>query len=269
MRTRFSSAVAAIITLAFAATASAQFGAVQPIPPPEDFHVELGLMWWTPTPELTIDTEQVNNLTGTSAVDFVQEFNLQKARFTEFRSVLKGSRKHEVRVSHVPAEYTASTTLQRTITYKGVTFPVSAPATAHLKWDLWRIGYQYNFVTSQHALAGFITEVKYNRVTGDITSPIGSASADQTAPVPTIGLLVRGYVQKYVSITGEFSGFKVPHIKSFDGKFWDLDLYATGSITKYVGLQGGYRSVQAHYVVDTEAGDLRLKGPYFGAMVRF
>lgn len=226
-------------------------------------------MLWTPTPELTIDTEQVNNLAGTTAVDFVQEFNIQNVRFKEFRSVLKPSRKHEIRVSHVPAEYTAASTLHRTITYKGVTFPVTLPATAHLKWDLWRFGYQYNFVTTQHALAGFITEVKYNHVTGDITSSIGSASADQTAPVPTIGLLVRGYVQKYVSLTGEFSGLKVPHVKSFDGRFWELDLYATGSITKYIGVQGGYHSVQAHYVVDTEAGDLLLKGPYFGGMVRF
>jgi hypothetical protein len=259
----------AALVLAAAGRAEAQFRVQPALPPAEDIHVELGAMFWTPTPELTIDSDQVNNTIG-GPVDLVQDFGIQKIRFTELRAVLKPGLKHKIRISHVPAEYQESTSLHRTITYKGVTFPVNLPATADLKWDLWRLGYEYDFVASEHGLVGFITELKYNHVTGSITSTgVGTASVDETAPVPTIGLIMRGYVHRYVSITGEFTGFKIPHVKTFDGSFYDFDLYATGSITKYFGVQGGYHSVTADYVADTDTGNLKLKGPYIGALIRF
>jgi len=34
-------------------------------------------------------------------------------------------------------------------------------------------------------------------------------------------------------------------------------------------VQFGYRSVTAEYDSDTDTGDLKLKGPYIGALVRF
>ena len=268
MQTRLASVFLVLLTLCAAGRADAQFRAQQPLPPPEDFHVEVGAMLWTPTPELTIDNDQLNSATG-GGVDLVKEFNLQNVRFTELRLTLKPARNHKIEVSHVPAEYTATATLQRTITYKGVTFPITVPATADVKWDIWRLGYEYDFVNNVHGLAGFITELKYNRVTGTITSATASASIDQTAPVPALGLILRGYVQKYISISGEFTGFKIPHVHNFDGKAWDFDIYATGSITKYFGVQGGYRSVIVNYDVNSDTGDLKLKGPYFGGMVRF
>jgi hypothetical protein len=266
MRTRV--VVCAALLLLAAGRADAQFRVQPALPPPEDIHVELGAMFWKPTPELTIDSDQVSSATG-GPVDLVQDFGIEKMRFTELRAVLKPGLKHKIRISHIPAEYQASTTLDRTITYKGVTFPVNIPASADLKWELWRLGYEYDFVTSQNGLVGFITELKYNHVTGNIMSSVGTASVDQTAPVPTIGLIMRGYVHRYVSITGEFTGFKIPHVKTFDGSFYDFDVYATGSITKYLGVQGGYHSVTAKYVVDTDTGNLKLKGPYIGALIRF
>lgn len=258
---------AALVLLA-AGRADAQFSVQPPLPPPEDFHVELGAMFWTPTPELTIDSSEVNNATG-GPIDLVQDFAIQKVRFTQLQAVLKPGRKHKVRISHVPVDYSASATLHRTITYKGVTFPVNLPATADLKWDLWRLGYEYDFVDDAHGLVGFVTDLKYSHVTGDISSSVATASVDQKAPVPTVGLIMRGYVHRYISITGEFTGFKIPHVKTFDGSFYDFDIYATGSLTKYFGVQGGYHSVTADYIVDTDTGNLRLKGPYFGALVRF
>jgi hypothetical protein len=260
--------VCTVFLLAAAGRVDAQFRVQPALPPPEDFHIQIAAMLWTPTPELTIDTEQLEDLTG-SGVDFVKDFNIVNQRFTEWRIELKPGRKHKIRVSHVPVEYNASTILTKTITYKGRTFPATAPATTDIKWDLWRFGYEYDFALSPYGLAGFVTELKYNDVKGTITSTVGDAFAEQKAPVPTIGLILRGYVHKYVSVTGEFTGFKIPHVKNFDGRFWDFDLYATGSVTKYLGVQGGYRSVTAHYVVDDDTGDLKLKGPYFGGIVRF
>ena len=86
--------------------------------------------------------------------------------------------------------------------------------------------------------------------------------ADEQAPVPTIGVIGRGYVHRNVSITREFSAFKVPESFSdtFVAKFYDFDLYATGSINRNLAVQGGYRRVSANYVIDDDTGDLKLKG---------
>ncbi len=42
----------------------------------------------------------------------------------------------------------------------------------------------------------------------------------------------------------------------------DLDIYVTGSITRFFGLQGGYRWLSADYEIDNDLGDLKMKGLY-------
>ena len=54
----------------------------------EQFHVELGLMFWQPTPVLQIQTGALAAL-GQTEVDFVQEFGIENKRFNEFRCVIK------------------------------------------------------------------------------------------------------------------------------------------------------------------------------------
>jgi hypothetical protein len=95
--------------------------------------------------------------------------------------------------------------------------------------------------------------------------------------VPQLGIVGRAYPHKYVSITAEFTGFKAPgwirnrftDEENFEANFKDFEVYGTVSITRFLGVQGGYRSLSADYVVDTDTGDLQMKGPYFGGVVRF
>jgi hypothetical protein len=57
--------------------------------------------------------------------------------------------------------------------------------------------------------------------------------------------------------------------EEFDGEFWDLDIYGTVSFGRNVGVQGGYRSIDVEYIGDEDLGRLKLKGLYFGGLVRF
>ena len=41
------------------------------------------------------------------------------------------------------------------------------------------------------------------------------------------------------------------------------------NFTDYVGAQVGYRSFDVFYHIDEDEGDLRLRGLYFGGLVRF
>lgn len=245
----------------FAAGANAQ------LLPAENHVVELGVMAWTPSPELTLSTRALSG-TGVNEVDFVREFGIEDQFFPEFRAVL--GRNHKVRVSFVSIKYDADTTIQRTIVFQGRTFNIGVPASTDIKWDLWKFGYEWDFVSRQRGFFGFITDLKYNKIEASISSPAltSAAATDTTAPVPTFGVIGRGLVTPMVAITGEFTGLSITR-DEFEAKFFDFDLYGTVSLGRNLGVQGGYRSVVVDYLVDEDSGDLKMKGPYVGAVVRF
>jgi hypothetical protein len=262
--------IAVIVFVCAGGSAEAQFR--PQAPSPEDFHVELGLMFFTPTPELTLTTGDAH--VGT--VDFVQEFGIEKETFREIRAVVKAARKHKIRYSRLPIEYDPTAVLQRTITFQNVTFPVTANASADIKWDVHRIGYEWDFVRLPSAFVGVIGELKYSTVKATVTATgvvsgqtqSVSASIDQTAPAPTIGGIARGYLGKNFSVTGEFTGLKIDR-EDFRAKFYDFDVYAATHIGRNVGLQLGYRSLTVDFLVDNDQGAMKMKGRYLGGFVRF
>lgn len=272
-------AIALTACLLVSARAEAQFRVVEPAAG-EDFHVELGLMFWTPTPTLQIQTGSLAAL-GQAPVDFVNEFGIPNTRFNEFRGVIKAGRKHKLRLSHVVMQYNEAATLQRTINFGGQQFPVNVPASADLKWDVWRLGYEWDFVAAPRGVVGLITEVKINKVDATLAANgYPSSVTDVSAPIPAIGFTARAYPHRLFSITTEFTGFKVPGFigskisdavqgDDFDAKMYDFDLYGTVSFGRYIGAQIGYRRLTADYVIDPDEGDLKMSGVYFGGVFRF
>lgn len=269
---------ATLLCLILSARAEAQFRAPDPAPG-ENFVVELGMMFWSPTPGLLIQTGGLSAI-GEDRVDFVSEFGIENERFREFRGVLKGGKKHKFRFSNFLAKYEASTVLQREINFGGQTFPVSVPATANLQWKVWRFGYEYDFVAADRGVIGFITELKLNTVSADLEAlGFGTELTEVEAPVPTIGGIFRVYPHKTFSLTAEMTGFKMPGFigkwitdaveDDPDAKVFDLDIYGTINFGRHVGAQLGYRSLSADYEFDDDLGDLELKGWYWGGLVRF
>ena len=55
-----------------------------------------------------------------------------------------------------------------------------------------------------------------------------------------------------ISITGEFSGFKLPESidEDYRAKYYDFDLYGTVNFTDHFGAQVGYRSLVVFYKVE-------------------
>jgi hypothetical protein len=233
----------------------------------EDHVVELGVMFWKPSPELTLSTDALASF-SISEVDFVEEFGIEDKMFPEFRASV--GRNHKLRFSYVNFKYAEDATITRPFTFQGRTFPVGAPATTDIDWHLWKIGYEWDFVSMERGFFGVIADLKQNKIDASVDSPAlrSTASTHVTAPVPTLGVAGRGYIATVVSIGGEFSGIKLGR-EEFDVKFFDFDINGVVSIGRHVGAQVGYRSVIADYIVDEDTGDLKMKGPYFGGVVRF
>ena len=49
----------------------------------------------------------------------------------------------------------------------------------------------------------------------------------------------------------------------------DFDLYGTVNFNDYVGAQVGFRRLDLGYVIDRDLGDFKMKGIYFGGVVRY
>ena len=239
----------------------------------QDQTVELALRFWKPSPDLVLSTGGLTGV-GLNNVDFVQEFGLEDASFPEFRASI--GRRHKLRVSKVSFDYTADATIQRTIVFQGRRLPVGAPASTDITWDLWTFGYEWDFVSREGGFLGVVADLKYNKIVASIESPAltSTAATDVKAPVPTIGLIGRAYLGSAGSLTTEFTGLSLSRTDKdtgevSEGKFYDFDVYATVHLGRHLGVQGGYRSVNVHYIVDEDSGDLKMKGPYFGGSLRF
>lgn len=268
------------ITVFTAARAEAQFNVPDPAPA-ENFVLELAANFWTPTPSILIQTGALAQI-GETEVDLVREFAIEDTRFRDLRVTLKAGRKHKIRFSRLPMEYEETAVLQRTITFGGRTFPVSVPASTHLTWTMTRIGYEWDFVAADRGLLGFVADLKYNKISAELSAQgFGSELTEAQAPVPTVGLIARVYPHRTFSITTEFTGFKMPGFignriseslgddDDFDAKLFDLDIYATLNFGRHVGVQGGYRRLTADYLIEDDAGDLKMQGLYWGGVVRF
>jgi hypothetical protein len=235
----------------------------------QDHVVELGLMRWGPSPGLTLSSEGLA-ASSVSEIDFVREFGIVDKSFPDFRVAL--GRSHKFRLSHAKFSYEPETVIQRTLTFQGRTFTLNTPASADIKWDLWTFGYEWDVVSRPGGFFGIVADLKYNKIRASIDSPAldSPAATNTTAPVPTIGVAGRGYLGSVLSVGGEYTGLNFGS-GDFDVKFTDFDINAAivPSPRIGVGAQVGYRSVAADYVVDEDTGDLKMRGPYFGVIVRF
>ena len=81
---------------------------------------EIAVVFWKPSPELLIQSGSISGATGINTpIDFVSEFGIEDKWFTGFRASL--GRKHKLNVSYAPVKYDASTTITRTIVFRGQT----------------------------------------------------------------------------------------------------------------------------------------------------
>ena len=253
-----------------AAPVAAQFqGGLSDPATGEVYHVEVGGYLWSASPDIAITSESLG-IIG-SRIDFVEDLGIESKTFRQLRVTLRPARKHKFRFEYTPIGWSEETRLDRTIIFNGQRFDVSLPLLAELQWNAMRFGYEWDFIYRDRGFVGLVLEAKYTDVEAALeNSLIGREFVSARAPIPAIGAIGRGYVAPNISITGEFTWFKLPDIdEDYAGSYYDFDLYGTINFNNYVGAQVGYRSLTVFYRVDEDEGDMKLKGFYFGGVVRF
>jgi hypothetical protein len=233
--------------------------------------VEIGGYLWNPTPTVLIRSESLGIIGD--QIDFVEDFQIDKATFRQLKVVLRPGLKHKLRFEYTPINYSNDDArLRRAVVFNGQRFDIALPVATELKWNAMRFGYEWDFIYRDRGFFGLLLDLKYTDVEASIENIfVGREFVSARAPIPTIGAIGRVYVVPNVSITGEFTGFKLPERidEDYRGKFYDFDLYGTVNFNDHVGAQLGYRSLTVFYRVESDEGDLKVKGLYFGGVVRF
>jgi hypothetical protein len=250
-------------------TATAQYSVGSTRATGENYHVEVGGYLWSPTPTVFITSESLG-IIG-SRIDFVEDLGLEKKTHRQLKAVLRPATKHKFRFEYTPIKYDAESILRRSIVFNGQRFDIALPVETELKWNAYRFGYEYDFVYRDRGFVGLLLELKYTDIQTTLSSgPLLTEFVRARAPIPAIGIIGRGYVVPNISITGEFSGFRLPNIdEEYDGNYYDFDLYGTVNLSDHFGVQAGYRSLTVFYRIEEDEGDLKMKGLYFGGTVRF
>jgi hypothetical protein len=235
----------------------------------EQFHIEGSAGFWVPTANMSISSEALG-IVG-STIDFKNDLGLTDQRFSEISLVGRPARKHKLRFSYIPIEFIQESTIKRDIKFNGQLYAKGLPVNSDLLWKAYRFAYEYDFITKNRGFGGFILEAKYTDVTATLKSPIVEEFIHAKAPIPAIGGIVRVYVVPNISITGELTGVKIPDSisKEYKAHYADLDIYGTLNFTNNIGVQGGFRSIDVGYHVDSDTGSFVLKGIYFGVVARY
>ena len=235
----------------------------------EQFHIEGSAGFWVPTANMSIASEALG-IVG-STIDFKNDLGLTDQRFSEISVVGRPARKHKLRFAYIPIEFIQESTIKRDIKFNGQLYAKGLPVNSDLLWKAYRFAYEYDFITKNRGFGGFILEAKYTDVTATLKSPIVEEFIHAKAPIPAIGGIVRVYVVPNISITGELTGVKIPDSisKEYKAHYADLDIYGTLNFTNNIGVQGGFRSIDVGYHVDSDTGSFVLKGIYFGVVARY
>jgi len=270
--------VCLIAGLSAASPAAAQYGARSyrsDRATGENYHVEIGGTIWNPTPEISISSESLGIAGDT--IDFVNDLGIDKTSFKQLKVVLRPGTKHKFRFEYTPIKYEAVSTVARTFVFNGQRYTLGLPVETELKWDAFRFGYEWDFLYADRGFLGMLLEAKYTHVNASLTASFAGFSdtefAEARAPIPAIGVIGRVYPAANISITGEFSAFKLPDAAAdpdkYGGKYYDFDLYGTVNFTDHFGAQLGYRSIDVFYKVKLDQGTMNLQGLYFGGVARF
>jgi hypothetical protein len=262
-----------VLGIFFAATpASAQFAttAISELPSGEQYHIEASAAFWFPSATISAASEGLG-IAGTT-IDFKADLGLTDQNFPDLRLVLSPSRRHKFRFALIPIKYSQAATVRRRIVFNGIAYNVGLPVKSELDWKAYRLAYEFDFITKNRGFAGFVIEAKYTDVQILLdASPVATEFARARAPIPAIGGIGRVYVVPNISITGEFTGFKLPEdlVKNTHAHYTDFDIYGTANFTHNIGAQFGYRSLDVGYIADTDIGAFTLKGIYFGVVGRY
>ena len=238
----------------------------------EDYHIEASYNFWDAEPTLFVQSESLG-IIG-SEVDLIGDLGIVKKRLAKFDLILRPAKKHRLKFQRLPIKYeTDAFRVEREFVFNGQRYTVGLPVSTSVDFSTYSFGYEYDFLYFPRGFVGANINLKYTNVDLELLSPIGAEFITAAAPIPAVGFAGRGYITKNLAVDSELTFFRIPDSLreqlTGDGSYTDFDIHATYNFNKYVGAQYGWRRTTVLYEVDSDTGDLKFSGMYFGGVVRY
>jgi hypothetical protein len=152
--------------------------------------------------------------------------------------------------------------LTREITFAGETFPVSLPIRVVARVEVWRIGYEWDFISRSRGFLGVLFEVRKTDLTAELNSLVASGEVLASAPLPAIGIVTRVYPLPDLAVHFEFSGMKAPDSffgDRFSGVYTDMELSATVTSRRISASPAAGAGMNTDIRVSQDFGDLNFR----------
>lgn len=278
---RIASALALVGALPLAAYAQYSAPSLEYRSVGEKYHFEIAGTMWNPAPSGLIASNQFG-IAG-SQIDFTKDLNFAATRIKDLRIVLRPSKKQKFRIQYTPLSYFSSTRLDRSLVFNGQGYDVALPIQATFGWNVWRFGYEYDFLYKRRYYVGMLLEARLTEMNATLVSPVNNEFATVRAPLPSLGVVGRAYVTPEIALNFELSGLcgmynqskqismsctQQPNEK-YQAAYFDWDIYGTINLTNYVGAQVGWRRMTTLIDVNQDVGNVKFQGLWFGAVVRY
>jgi hypothetical protein len=224
-----------------------------------------GRYWFT---DLEGTVEVTEGILPGTRIDLVADVGIADETFLEGRLTLElGS--HKLRYSFVRLSWEADETLDTTINFAGVSFPVTTFVETELDIDYHRIGYEYDFIDFLDNRLGVIVEVKIFDIEARLRAPALAQDESEafTAPFPALGAVFQVGLPFFLNIGGELTGITLGSY----GYLVDGEAAINFNPLPLVNLSGGYRYVKFHVENDgnDDEVDFDLKGPFATLRIGF
>ena len=133
-----------------------------------------------------------------------------------------------------------------------------------------RIGYEYDVFYHPRGFIGILFDIRHTKLAARLASPIVDEFTSATAPLPALGIVGRVYPIPEVAINFEVSGLRLPDIDpKYKADYFDWDIHGTFNASEHVGLLVGWRRISTFLQIETDKGDVKFQGMWFGAALRY
>jgi hypothetical protein len=241
----------------------------------DQYKIRISGFWFYSNPSVTMEGEGHNGF-----VDFNRDFGFNTYSTFAGKFDWKFTRKNHFYVTASPFSQSRQVVLNRTVNFRGQTFPVGLTTKGDLQATLIAPGYQYDVIRRKRGHLGLAVQVNLFNTKGTLSAAAQvlngvqqaarSAQGSLLAPIPVAGPEFRLYLTNSprLFVEGNVYGMYFFGYGNFLSSAGDLGL----SLSKHFSINAGYSMGSRLNVNDGSSRiglSLTQKGPIVGAEVSF
>jgi len=237
-------------------------------PMPDKFMLRLG-GYSIQSADTILRLDAVNAPVGTF-IDFHETLGGEtRASLFRLDSLYRFNERHALGFSWYDIKFTGHRVLSQDIEWGGVTYPISTTVDSELKFDVYKLNYQYSIFHNEEAELGASFGFHIMRVSAGInaTGINQSKSEAVTAPLPVLGLFADYNFTPRFSIYYNYQFFFINYEDKFRGGLQDFLFGLEYRIFRNVALGAAYNRFNMNAKIKNDTNTLNLETGWNGGML--